>query len=189
VTVTRTPKSDAATIEARRIRLIELLNEGKSEVEAAEMLRDEGYPGSPDTIRRDVRALAPAWRAANEQAFDEFRQKQLALLSELSEQAKNPNIKPDRRIELLLSILDREIRLTGTEAPSKSIIGHVSGNTTVQYRFLEHSHGLNEQQIEEVFAFMDSLPRRKVSIADCFPNQRPQLEAGEIPDAVGQVEE
>ena len=178
----RAPKSNKATIEGRRVRVIELLKEGKTAPQAAEIVRAEGFPASDVTVRRDFRALAPAWRAGNEQAFDHYRQKQLAELEGLRAELKNDKIKPDRRIDLALSILDREIRLLGTEAPSKAIVGHVRENTTIQNRFLEHAYGLSELQINEVFAFMDSLPRHKVSIADCFPKQVPQLEAGDVPD-------
>lgn len=184
-------KSDKATIEARRTRLIELLSEGFSEVQAADILRQEGYPGSDVTIRRDVRTLAPVWGAANAEAFDHYRHKQLAELESLRAELKNEKIKPDRRIDLALSILDREIRLLGTEAPSKAIVGHVRENTTIQNRFLEHAHGLSAEQIEEAFRFMDGLPRKRVSIADCFPGQQPKLlDAGpEIKDAVIEEEQ
>ena len=104
-------KSDASTIEARRNRLIELLAEGKTEAQAAKILRAEGHPASHDTVERDVRKLAPAWRVANEAAFDEYRQNQLTLLSELREQLENPALKVDRRIELSLSILDGKSNL------------------------------------------------------------------------------
>lgn len=122
----RTPRSDNATVEARRSRLIGLLSEGFSEVQAADILRQEGFPGSDVTIRRDVRTLAPVWGAANAEAFDHYRQKQLEELESLRAELKNDKIKPDRRIDLALSILDREIRLLGTEAPSRSVNVHQS---------------------------------------------------------------
>jgi hypothetical protein len=54
-----------------------------------------------------------------------YRQCQLAELNELRAQLKSPSIKDDRKIELALSILDREADLLGTWAPAKSITAHV----------------------------------------------------------------
>lgn len=185
-------KSDTATIEARRIRLLELLNEGKTQAEAADILKAEGHPGATvGNIRRtDIRDLAPAWGERNAQSFDEAVDQVLSELSELKETLNNPGIKPDRKIELTLAILDRRVDILGLNAPKKAIVGHVTQNTAVQYRFLEHAHGLSAEQIEEAFSFMDNLPRKRVSIADCFPGQQPTklLEAPEIQDAVEEDE-
>lgn len=179
--------ANKAKTAERRSRLVELMRAGVNKVEASEVLKNEGYPASPATLRRDVsKHLAPKWDAMNNEAFREY---QLNELWQLREQLSNPAIKPDRRIELALAILDRQIRLAGTEAASKSIVAHVRENTAVQYRFLEHSHGLSAEQIEEVFSFMDSLPRpKKMSIADLFPTQQPQLaEATVVEDEVEDV--
>ena len=57
-------------------------------------------------------------------------------------------------------------------APTTSVTAHIRGDgTSVQYQFLEHSHGLKADQLQEVFKFMDSLPRTSVTIADCFTPQ------------------
>jgi hypothetical protein len=187
-------KSDTATIEARRIRLLELLNEGKSQAQAADILKAEGYPGATvGNIRRtDIRDLAPAWGERNAQSYDAAVDQVLSELSDLKETLNNPAIKPDRKIELTLAILDRRVDILGLNAPKKAIVGHVTQNTAVQYRFLEHAHGLSAEQIEEAFRFMDDLPRKRVSIADCFPGQQPTklLEDGsEIQDAVVEEDE
>jgi DNA-binding CsgD family transcriptional regulator len=51
------PKSDTATIEARKFRLQELLAEGKTQREAAEILKGEEFPADVRTLRRDVTSL------------------------------------------------------------------------------------------------------------------------------------
>jgi hypothetical protein len=183
------PRSDTATIEARRNRLLELLSEGKTEVQASSILRDEGYPASDLTVRRDVQTLAPAWREANLETYSAHAERQFNELVALKSALTDPAISKDRRIVLALQILDREMDLLGTKAPSKSVTAHITNNTAVQYRFLEHAHGLSEGQVEEVFRFMDALPRRTVSIADCFVNQKALPTAAELVDPVEFPEE
>jgi hypothetical protein len=121
------PKSDTATMVARRSRLLELLLEGKTEVEAAQILEDEGYPASIVTIRRDVKSLAPAWREANLDAYSEHAQRQFQELRDLKIALTDVGVSPKERIVLALQILDREMDLLGTKAPTKSIQAHVSG--------------------------------------------------------------
>ena len=76
------PKSDTATIEARKNRLLELLTEGKSQDEAAEILRLEGYPADDRTIRRDVTSLRGQWGEANINQYDLLREQQLREVEE-----------------------------------------------------------------------------------------------------------
>jgi len=158
-------KSDIATIEARRNRLLELLSQGKSEVQAAEVLRAEGFPASHDTVERDVDKLALGWRKTNAEAFEQHRATQLAHLADLREQLVNPAIKPDRKIELALSILDREIELLGTKAPSKSITATVNADGTGRFhKFVQAAAGLSEAQLERVFQFAASLEREQLTM-------------------------
>lgn len=64
---------------------------------------------------------------ANGSAFGEHRDRQLTELLELKGALENSAIKADRRIELALSILDREMKLLGTAAPTKHINANFSG--------------------------------------------------------------
>ena len=120
------PRSDAATIAARQSRLVELLSEGKSQTEAAEILRSEGHPASDPTVRRDVGRLGRQWTATIVQDFAASAEEEYRWLQELKMDLSDPKIKADRRIELALAILDREMKLLGTAAPTKSIQAHVS---------------------------------------------------------------
>lgn len=114
------PPSDTATRAARQSRLVELLSEGKSQTEAAEVLRAEGLPASDPTITRDVRELNKGWITTTIQDFAASADEQYIWLQGLKADLANPKIKPDRRIELALSILDREMKLLGTAAPTRS---------------------------------------------------------------------
>jgi hypothetical protein len=76
--------------------------------------------------------------------------------------AHDQRIKPDRMIELLLSILDREIRLTGTEAPKKTVSQNT--NLTIDatsrfHRFVQSAAGLSDAQLEQVFQFAANIER------------------------------
>src|ERR1700727_4017397 len=90
-----TPKSDTATIEARRHRLLELLSEGRTEAQAAEILRKEGYPASVPTVWRDVRKLSINWRDLNQMEFEEFRGRQFEELQDLKIALTDLQIKPE----------------------------------------------------------------------------------------------
>ena len=122
------PKSDRATIAARRDRLSELLSEGKTMTEAGEILRDEGFPASHDRIEADIEALLPAWHKETLDSFSVHWSNQYIDLQQLKAMAHDGRIKPDRMVELLLGILDREMRLTGTAAPTQT----ESKNTNVE---------------------------------------------------------
>jgi hypothetical protein len=98
-------------------------------------------------------------------SVQEYRAAQLIELSELKAQLVSPAISAAKKVELALAIIDREIDLLGTKAPSRSISARIDASATgVQYEFLEHSHGLTRPQLDEVFRFMDSLPRQKADI-------------------------
>ena len=95
---------------------------------------------------------------------------------------------PLKAIDKLLRLLDLDIKLKGTAAPSRSIQATVPVNTTIQYRFLERSHGLSEAQIEQVFEYMASLPREQTVIdltgfvkQKALPKPLPQEESNDEP--------
>jgi hypothetical protein len=114
------PKSDRVTIEARRNRLIELLSEGKTAAEAATVLRSEGFPASHDRVEADIDALLPALQRQNADDMNVYISNQYVELQALKLACHNGSIKPDRAIELLLGIMDREMKLLGTAAPTRS---------------------------------------------------------------------
>jgi hypothetical protein len=131
------PKSDAATIQARRHRLLELLAAGKTQSECSAILIAEGYPAHRRTLWLDIQELQENWVEANAEAYakvtEKYRQAQLEELEslrdellELKEKAKEIT-DPETQIQLLgalnehnLKILDREMRLIGSDkSPSR----------------------------------------------------------------------
>ena len=83
------PKSDTATIEARKNRLLELLTEGKTQVAAAEQLRLEGYPADARTLRRDVTSMKLQWGKQNMSQFEQYRDNQLTRIAEKWDEIEN----------------------------------------------------------------------------------------------------
>jgi hypothetical protein len=173
------PKSDTATIEARKNRLLELLTEGKSQVAAAEILRLEGYPADERTIRRDVTSLRGQWGEVNMNQFDALREQQLVEVEEDKTELRKLREKlemlvdPVEVIDLALKIIDRrdtvaqrEMKLTGTAAPSRSISANVNLNPEHSQEYLlfrEACAGLTEDQLHAVYVMAKSLPRTWVA--------------------------
>jgi hypothetical protein len=173
-------KSDRATIEARRNRLIELLSEGKTASQAAVILRGEGFPASHDRVEADIDALLPALQKQNADDMSVYASNQYIELQALKLACHQGSIKPDRAIELLLAIMDREMRLLGTAAPTKS--ESKSLNVTVDgtgrfHRFIQAAAGLSDSQLEEVLRFASAMEREPLELPPGPPTL--QLTEGE----------
>jgi hypothetical protein len=131
-------KSDRSTVESRRNRLLELLSEGKSEAQAAEVLRAEGYPASHDTIGRDVDALVPKWRAENASAFEQYRENQFArITAKWAEIESDASMSGAEKHAAWARWMRLEMDLLGTNAPSRSIQAHVSSSAQLDPLYLD----------------------------------------------------
>ena len=185
------PKSDNATIQARQSRFLELRSEGNTEARAAEILRQEGYPASLPTIRRDVTVLAPVWEKTNQTAFEQCRQEALHRLDELAEEADNRAIKAERRVELKHAILVTRAKILGIFAPIKTSSANV--NVTAEYSqdYLEYKAafaGLTDDERQEELSRVRARPRTwqpPMLDASYFPPVRKALpSAAELADPV-----
>ncbi len=115
------------------------------------------------TVANHLKPLVNKLRESNPEKFIEGQLEQKEIY-ELMERSLVEGKIPADVARAWQSIRDSIGRLMGYDGPSKSVHVNVAANTAVQYRFLEHSHGLSADQIEETFRFMDALPRRKVTI-------------------------
>jgi hypothetical protein len=179
-------KSDTATIESRRNRLLELLSEGKTESQAGAILRAEGYPASHDTVERDVDALAPTWRAENATAFEQYRKNQFTRISAKWVEIENDaSMSGAEKHAAWARWMKLEMDLLGTAAPTKSIQAHVSSSESspLFLKFKKATAGMSEAQLEQAFAELASIPREAIATvrdASWFPVPEPkQLESGE----------
>jgi hypothetical protein len=159
-------KSDTATIEGRRNRLLELLSEGKTESQAGAILRAEGYPASHDTVERDVDALAPTWRAENASAFEQYRENQFArITAKWAEIENDASMSGAEKHAAWARWMKLEMDLLGTAAPSKSITAHVRTDGTGRFhKFVQSAAGLSDAQMERVFQFAASLEREPLAM-------------------------
>lgn len=158
------PKSDQAIIASRRHRLLELLSEGKTKSQCAEILQSEGYPASPNTLWLDFKGLRSQWEDANMDSIGEYRAAQLIELSELKAQLVSPNIPPVKKVELALAIIDREIDLLGTKAATKTITANINTDVDPEQlvgyrRFVYETSGLTTEQVESVYQFARKMLR------------------------------
>ncbi len=175
------PKSDTATIEARRNRLLELYAEGKTQRVASEILKAEGYPADVRTVRRDVKNhLEKGWREQNMNQFEQWRDEHIAELEALRAKLEDPTIAPSDKIALALAIIREDSKIKGTAAPSKSISANVNVEQQVipmeaQLEYLNAFAGLYEdERLEE----LDRVKARKRTcriVMDAHPFA-PQLE-------------
>ena len=167
------PKSSSATIAARQLRLNDLLLAGKTVAQAGEVLRAEGFPASHDVIETDKKALSEVWRRDNAGAYDFVVETQFTWLQTLKGDLKSPNIKDGDKISLALSILDREMDLTGTRAPSKTQSTNVNlrmDGTGDFARWRRATVGLSAAQIDTELARLTALPR-DVSVIEASPRE------------------
>jgi hypothetical protein len=129
-------------------------NRVRRHVELARLLRDNpdatnielarALNVNRDTIAEDRKHLMSIASGEAKTEMIIYREQQLAELIQLRDVLQDPAIRPDRKVELTLAIIDREMRLTGTAAPTKSI----SANVNVEQQVIPI-----EQQLEYLNAF------------------------------------
>jgi hypothetical protein len=119
-------RSSAAIIEKRRARLLELKQQGVSTVEAEEILKAEGYPADRNTLTRDLTRLKQQFNTSNGTEFAEYVREQVTLLTQAVEEVWEGKLPPDAA-NSIRGLMDSIARLTGSNAPTKSIHATVKG--------------------------------------------------------------
>jgi hypothetical protein len=158
------PKSDSATVEARRSRLLELLSSGKNQVECSIILKSEGFPADRNTLWRDFAVLRTAWRGANLKDYSEMYEAHVTelqvLKAEVLSMQKEGLPLTLHQVDRLLSILELDMKLKGTQAPTKSISVNLSGAL----------QGLSIEQQQQVAEFARGLVVEKEQAPDIIVN-------------------
>jgi hypothetical protein len=124
--MSRGNRSSAAFIEKRRTRLLELKQQGVSTVEAEEILKAEGYPADRVTLWRDLTGLRKQFNASNREEFSQYIQEQVTLLTQAVEEVWSGELPPEAA-NSIGRLMDSIARLTGSNAPTKSIHATVKG--------------------------------------------------------------
>jgi hypothetical protein len=126
---------------------------------------------SRTTLWRDLMTLQTQYVEGSREDIRAYKAAQLQALYALEDHIAAGTIETDVG-NSLLKVREAIARLLGLNEPDRKLTVNVDvTNTSVQYQFLEHSHGLKADQLQEVFKFMDGLPRTSVTIADCFTPQ------------------
>jgi hypothetical protein len=142
--------------EARARRHIELSRLLRDNPDATNIELARALHVNRDTIAEDRKHLMSIASGEAKTEMVLYREQQLAELVELRDVLQDPKIKPDRKVELTLAIIDREMRLTGTAAPTKSISAHIDGGVQVlpieeQYEYKQAFAGLYpDERLEEL---------------------------------------
>jgi len=156
-------RSSAALIEKRRTRLLELKQEGKTTIEAEEILTAEGFPADRVTLWRDLKGMMVKLEVNNSETYLQLKQEQNTILRCMEELLITEQVDPEVAREW--RAIRKDIgELWGLDAPSKSIHAHVNADAEklVQGFYVEFAkrtmklkHAASWQRLWD---FIDSMP-------------------------------
>ena len=178
------PKSDAATIEARRHRLTELLAEGRSVNQCFEDLVEDGFPASRTTLWRDVVELRKDWKTANIKNYDALREKQMGILLKIEQALLEDLVDPDKA-KVWLAIRKDVSSLLGLDAPSRSVsvslnMKNIDDMSTGEL-WMNMAEGLSSERQQRVVEFIMQMQDEQVGRQTALPEpkHRPENESTE----------
>jgi hypothetical protein len=167
-------------VSRRREKLTKIFAKGATVSKAHEQLREEGIEVCRATVGFDLQAIrgdfADRLPQAREDAYNELQQLKKLV-------AKTEKMRLGEKIDKHLAIHDRVARLLGLDAPTKSVSASISANAggpSEAFEFLRHAHGLSEEQLAEVYSFMDQLPRKPLTLDARFFNEPEQTGEEEV---------
>ena len=139
--------------EQRRARVVKAIEAKKPVGEIAQEL---GV--NRKTITRDKNKMMNQLQTENRTEFERQREEHIAELEQLRVLVEDQSIKPEKKVELLLGILDRDIRVKGTAAPTRSLSATIDATTDpatmgLYQRFMFETRHLGMAEMEEVFLF------------------------------------
>lgn len=166
----------AIVSERRKQRAIAMTEEGKTQAQIARAL---GV--TPVAVCLSLKELRKTMNNATAHDFAVYRKGQLAILESIEDALLENKVAPDVAREWRAIRADIA-RLLGLNAPERSVSVNVDTNNNpgLTVEFLRHAHGLSEEDMQRVFAFMDALPKQKPVVDDSyFPEEEKLLEDGE----------
>jgi hypothetical protein len=130
--------------------------------------------GSKDTINSDIKILRERGELPaplTEFAFAEVRQKVEQLEHDLIDLKIDAEGKFKKRLEVFYAELEIVKLKLGTQ-PKRVDVTVGQKQSPLYFEFLEHISRLTSEQVQQVFEFADSLPRRTVvTDAEMFPKE------------------
>ena len=143
-----------------KAKVAESLASGKGVIETAQ---DLGL--HRNTVSHHKKDVGSDIRLRFKDAVDEYRADVVLKLAEIEALVADPSVDRVDKAKVLLDVVKQLRAIHGTDAPTRSVTARIDASATgVQYEFLEHSHGLTRPQLDDVFRFMDSLPRQRADI-------------------------
>lgn len=115
------PRHSKAKQAANQQKIVQGTLEGKTQTTIAEEL---GV--ARETVNRNLAKLREGFQLATKEQYSEYVQYQVSLLTELASQLWEGQVPPEVG-NSIRGVLDSIARLTGSNAPIKSIVGHVKG--------------------------------------------------------------
>jgi hypothetical protein len=154
--MSRGNRSSAAIIEKRRTRLLELKQEGKTTIEAEQILTAEGFPADRVTLWRDLKGMMVKLEVNNSKTYLQLKQEQDVILRRMEELLITEQVEPEVAREWRAIRKDIS-ELWGLDAPTKNISASV--NADVQVLPIE-------QQLEYLQAFAGLYDDERLTILD-----------------------
>ena len=115
------PRNSKAGQATNQQKIVEGIAEGKTQSTIAEEL---GVHRT--TVNRNLAVLRDGLVSASREEFSVYVKQQVDLLTKAIEEVWEGKLPPDAA-NSIRGLMDSIARLTGSNAPSKSIVGHVSG--------------------------------------------------------------
>jgi hypothetical protein len=175
------PKSDAATIEARRHRLTELLADGRSVSQCFDDLVEDGFPASRTTLWRDVVELRKDWKTANVKNYDALREKQMGILLKIEQALLEDLVEPDKA-KVWLAIRKDVSSLLGLDAPSRSVHMNLDmpiEDMTTGQLWENMAKGLSSERQQMVVEFILKMHEEETGVQMALPEPKSRRPSNE----------
>src|SRR5579864_2135012 len=115
------PRNSKAKQAANQQKIVQGTVEGKTQSTIA------GELGlARETVNRQLAKLRDGFVTASREEFSQYVKQQVELLTKAIEEVWEGKLPPDAA-NSIRGLLDSVARLTGSNAPTKSIVGHLSG--------------------------------------------------------------
>lgn len=142
---------------------LQLINEG---VGVSEVARRIGV--NRKTLYRNLRKITDQRTAANADTYEALRERHAAELQAMVDGIFRSDLSDAEMFETFRKYKADIARLLGINRERATANTAVQVNVGESTEFLRHSHGLTEEQLTQVFAYMDSLPRAPLVIDASF---------------------
>jgi hypothetical protein len=161
------PRNSKVKVAQNQATMVQGLKEGKKQVAIAAELRL-----TPETISRNLAKLREGFTTASREEFSVYVKQQVDLLTKAIEEVWQGTLPPEAA-NSIRGLMDSIARLTGSNAPTKSIVGHVNGPQLdalyleIRQELLDADDDTKQEALLMVRELVKS--RRKPVVVDAMP--------------------